>query len=88
MLAMAGRLRRFAQIVFSHRACGVLTVSKMNEQRLDRSKAPHRVRGHDALHRDQCEGAPRDKISELIFFPRNPSHKPLKRSLHPILEIL
>ncbi len=31
-------------------------------------------------HRDQCEGFPWDKISELIFFLRNPSHKPLKRS--------
>jgi hypothetical protein len=49
------------------RACRVLTVSKMNEQRLDRSKALHRVRGHDALHRDQCEGFLGKKISSLIL---------------------
>ena len=46
---------------------------------LDRSKAPHRVRGHDALHRDRCEGFLRKKISSLILSLGAPSHKPLKQ---------
>jgi hypothetical protein len=65
----------------SHRAPRVLRVNKMNELlRLDRSKAPHRVRGRDALHRDRCEGFLGKKISSLILSLGAPSHKPLKRS--------
>jgi hypothetical protein len=46
----------------------------------DRSKSPPILGGVPMQgHRDQCEGFLRDKINELIFFPGNPSHKPLKR---------
>jgi hypothetical protein len=59
-----------------------LRVNKMNGLlRTDRSKAPHILVDVPMQgHRYQCEGFPRDKISELIFFPGDPSHKPLKRS--------
>ena len=78
---MAGRFRRFAQTLISHRARRVLRVNRMNERLgLYRSKAPHMVRGHDALHRDQCEGFLGKKISSLILSLGDPSHKPLKRS--------
>jgi len=55
---------RIPRKLTSHRARRVLRVRKTSDRlRLDRSKAPHRVRGHDALHRDQWEGLLGKKIS-------------------------
>jgi hypothetical protein len=75
------QIPQIPQILISHRARRVLRVNKMNELlRRDRSKAPHMVRGHDALHRDRCEGFLGKKISSLILSLGAPSHKPLRRS--------